>query len=272
MSNFITYRISATLQILVFFFISVFAFHPSDYMRQDENADEVEWPEFFYMPVIMLMLITLLNDGTLITIAYDNAKASQMPNKWNLPALFLASSVLGAVSCVSSLILLHLLLDSWNPNGLLQKLGIQGVQYGQVITAIYLKISVSDFLTLFSARTGDKFFWQVRPSLMLFLGGCFALALSSLLALFWPEAEIEGILVEGLHSDFGVFAFVWLFSLLFFFLQDGLKVAVYTWMYRVNFYGVSATGAVVLPDSAKKLIEDLESAMKEEGLTKSHSH
>ena len=30
------------------------------------------WPGFFHMPVLMLMLITLLNDGTLIAIGYDN--------------------------------------------------------------------------------------------------------------------------------------------------------------------------------------------------------
>jgi H+-transporting ATPase len=56
MSNFITYRISATLQLLLFFFIALFAFKPQDYVE--------DWPEFFHMPVIMLMLITLLNDGT----------------------------------------------------------------------------------------------------------------------------------------------------------------------------------------------------------------
>ncbi|KAG7345865.1 plasma-membrane proton-efflux P-type ATPase [Nitzschia inconspicua] len=273
-SNFITYRIAATLQILVFFFISIFVFHPSDYQQPKDPAEGLEWPEFFYMPVIMLMLITLLNDGTLITIAYDNAKASESPNKWNLPALFLASSVLGVLSCVSSLVLLHFLLDSWNPNGFFQKVGIEGVQYGQVITAIYLKISVSDFLTLFSARTGDKFFWQIRPANMLFYGGCFALSLSSILALFWPQTEIENILVEGLRSDLGVFAFVWIYSIFFFLLQDVFKVGAYIWMYRTNFCGVANTGVVVLPDSTKKLITDLETAMKEEGIahvgSKSH--
>lgn len=68
-SNFITYRIAATLQLLFFFFIAVFAFKPSDY-QPDPNPDDVSWPTFFHMPVLMLMLITLLNDGTLIAIGY----------------------------------------------------------------------------------------------------------------------------------------------------------------------------------------------------------
>ena len=60
--NFITYRISATLQLLIFFFIAVFAFKPIDY-QPAVDPDSADWPTFFHMPVIMLMLITLLNDG-----------------------------------------------------------------------------------------------------------------------------------------------------------------------------------------------------------------
>lgn len=59
--NFITYRIAATLQLLFFFFIAIFAFRPVDY--EPEDQDDHYWPNFFHMPVIMLMLITLLNDG-----------------------------------------------------------------------------------------------------------------------------------------------------------------------------------------------------------------
>ena len=36
------------------------------------------------MPVLMLMLITLLNDGTLIAIGYDNVKPLKTPERWNL--------------------------------------------------------------------------------------------------------------------------------------------------------------------------------------------
>jgi len=265
-SNFITYRIAATLQLLVFFFISVFAFKPIEYDQPEYPQDGKEWPEFFHMPVIMLMLITLLNDGTLITIAYDNARANEMPDKWNLPVLFVTSSILGAISCVSSLLILHFLLDSWNEDGLFQSLGMKGVQYGQITTAIYLKISVSDFLTLFSARTGPRLFWKVTPALILFAGGCFALLLSSILALFWPAGEIDDIQVEGLHNDFGVFVFVWLYSLVFFFLQDALKVGGYLWMNKVNFNDIATSGVVVYPESTKRLIKDLESALKQEGL------
>lgn len=227
-SNFITYRISATLQLLFFFFLAVLFLHPSSY-KEPENLDrDKAWPNFFHMPIIMMMLITLLNDGTLITIAYDNTEASQTPNRWNLRALFVVSSVLGGVSCISSLMLLHYLLDSWNTEGLLHKIGIQNVQYGQIITSIYLKVSVSDFLTLFSARTGSRFFWTIRPAPTLLIGGIVALSISSLLAIFWPDSEPDGILTEGLLNETELFVFVWIFCLIFWLIQDVAKVVAYS--------------------------------------------
>jgi H+-transporting ATPase len=227
MSNFITYRISATLQLLLFFFLAVLTLHPSDYPQPDDLDRDLPWPSFFHMPIIMMMLITVLNDGTLITIAYDNAEASQTPNRWNLRVLFVVSFVLGGVSCISSLMLLHYLLDSWNPNGLLHKIGIENVQYGQIITSIYLKVSVSDFLTLFSARTGPRFFWKIRPAPVLLAGGIAALSISSILAIFWPDSTPDGILTEGLQNEMELFVFVWVFCLIFWFIQDISKVLVY---------------------------------------------
>lgn len=76
--NFITYRVAATVQLLVFFFIAVLTLKPSTFKPNNPKPpewpdDDHEWPNFFKMPVLMLMLITVLNDGTLISIGYDNA-------------------------------------------------------------------------------------------------------------------------------------------------------------------------------------------------------
>jgi hypothetical protein len=65
---------AATLQLLVFFFFAVLCLHPSDYLPSPLPAGfpDASWPKFFRMPVLMLMLITLLNDIALISIGYDN--------------------------------------------------------------------------------------------------------------------------------------------------------------------------------------------------------
>lgn len=82
MKTFINYRIAATLQLLFFFFIALFTFKPHKYDPGPAVTGGDEWPEFFSLPVIMLMLITILNDGTLISIGYDNVRPSHMPEKW----------------------------------------------------------------------------------------------------------------------------------------------------------------------------------------------
>jgi H+-transporting ATPase len=114
--NFITYRIAATLQLLVFFFLAVFIYSPVKFMPNDWQSnpafpDTEAWPDFFHMPVLMLMLITLLNDGTLIAIGYDNVTPLKTPEKWNIKGMFLIASVLASVALVSSLLLLGALLD-----------------------------------------------------------------------------------------------------------------------------------------------------------------
>ncbi len=218
--NFITYRISATLQLLLFFFVAVFAFEPIDYMPT-ENPDSSDWPTFFHMPVLMLMLITLLNDGTLIAIGYDTVTPSKTPEKWNLRVLFSIGFVLGGVACVSSLLLLWILLDSWDSNGLFQLMGLAGLSYGQITTAIYLKVAVSDFLTLFSSRTGDDWFWSSYPAPVLLGAAAFALTSSTLLALYWPASDPDGIYTLGLarRQPYLLALYIWVYCLAWWLVQ-----------------------------------------------------
>jgi H+-transporting ATPase len=80
---------------------------------------------------------------------------------------------------VSSLILLYILLASWEDGSLLKAMGVGGISYGKITTAIYLKISVSDFLTLFSSRTGSDWFWKIPPARVLSIGAGIALTSST---------------------------------------------------------------------------------------------
>ena len=55
----------------------------------------------------------------------------------------------------------------------------------EVQTMMYLKISLSDFLTVFAARTRKPFFSR-RPGNLLMVAACFAMGVSTLFSLFWP--------------------------------------------------------------------------------------
>merc|ERR1719449_295215 len=218
--SFLTYRIAATLQLVSFFFFAVFLFRPNEYMpkhwqKDPEFMDTTEWPPFFHMPVLMLMLITLLNDGTLITIGYDLAVAPKTPPTWNLPFLFSMSFVQAFVAMISSINLLYILLHSWDQGSLMRQLGLGGISYGKITSSIYLKVSVSDFLTLFSARAGGDWFFMVKPARILLCGAMVALSCSTCFAMFWPKSYPDGIQTEGLLESppYMLEVFVWSWSL-----------------------------------------------------------
>merc|ERR1711967_2254 len=219
--SFLTYRIAATLQLLTFFFIAVFLFRPNEYMPKNwetdaEFMDTTEWPPFFHMPVLMLMLITLLNDGTLITIGYDLAVAPKTPPTWNLPFLFSMAFVQAFVAMISSINLLYILLHSWDEGSMMRQLGLGGISYGKITASIYLKVSVSDFLTLFSARAGGDWFFMVKPAPILLCGAMIALSCSTMFAMFWPKSYPDGIQTEGLvrSPPYMLEVFVWSWSLI----------------------------------------------------------
>ncbi|KAG2442954.1 hypothetical protein HXX76_003029 [Chlamydomonas incerta] len=247
MQNFINYRIAATLQLLTFFFIAVLCFPPTKYAPEGQ-----EWPSYFRMPVLMLMLITLLNDGTLISIGYDRVQPSHMPEKWNLRALFTISIVLGLVACGSSLLLLWAALDSWNPSGIFHKWGIGSMPFGKITTMIYMKVSVSDFLTLFSARTHGNFFWTVAPSPILLCAAGLALSLSTALACAWPRGTLDKQEVEGLaYGSYTLMPlWIWLYCIFWWFVQDLLKVLAYKLMRRYNVFDINTHQLVNMREAA----------------------
>ena len=257
--NFLTYRIAATLQLLLFFFAAVFMFKPKNYMPA--NFQDTPWPEYFHMPVILLMLITVLNDGALIAIGYDNVVPSQTPAVWNLRVLFTIGTVLAAVACLSSLLLLYILLRSWQPGSLMQATGLGGLNYGQITSCIYLKVSVSDFLTLFSARTGSDWFWSSAPARPVEIAAAIALTLSTTIACLWPKSSPDNVETEGLaYNTHGLAFLVWLYCLVWWLIQDAAKVFTYRWLECNNIFDINNTGVVVLPESTVRYMQEMDEA------------
>jgi len=263
MKSFLTYRIAATLQLLMFFFIAVFSFHPESYVTS-QTPNATAWPSFFSLPVIYLMIITLINDGTLISIGYDNASPSKYPERWVLPVLFLVSTTLAVVACLSSLVLLYCCLTSWEPNSLFQLVGIGGLEYGQIITVMFLKVAVTDVLTLFSARTGELFFFQRKPHVLLVSCCVLALSVSTVLSMAWPCGTLDRIRVCGLgYTTAGrwMALWVWIYCVIVFFLQDALKVGVWKLIIQFNLFN---NNSALLQEEVALAEEEEEPAAKEQ--------
>jgi len=242
MKSFLTYRIAATLQLLTFFFIAVFAFKPSEYADRSDPPNAEEWPSYFSLPVIYLMIITLINDGTLISIGYDHAVPSKSPERWVLPIIFMVAISLGAIACLSSLLLLHFALASWEKDSMFQGWDIGGLKYGQIVNVIFLKVAVTDILTLFSSRTAQQFFFQRKPHPVLFVCATFALCLSTTLSLVWPCGKLDKVPVCGLgyhESRQKIALWVWIYCFIVFIIQDAVKVACWRLILHFNLFNVN---------------------------------
>lgn len=80
MRNYCIYRVACTIQLLMFFFIAIMCFQPKTYPYDHGEITEVA--EFFCLPVMAIVIITILNDGCILSIAYDNVEPSNEPERW----------------------------------------------------------------------------------------------------------------------------------------------------------------------------------------------
>jgi H+-transporting ATPase len=120
--------------------------------------------------------------------------------------------------------------------------GIDGLSYGQITTSIYLKVSVSDFLTLFSARTGDEYFWKLKPANILLIAGCLSLTISTAIACFWPKSTPDDLQTTGLlmRPPYELVAMIWVYCLVWWLIQDVAKVYSFKIMRHFNLFGINA--------------------------------
>ena len=270
--NYVIYRIACTLQLVFFFFLGCLIFKPDDYFCvkssgghsidgsafascdydtlypgtcHDYEDSSCQYPFYypsarysFCIPVLGIVIITILNDGCMLTIARDHVVPAQQPQQWDLIQLRAIATACGAIPLASSLYLLYLTLSSADglyPSwahwfGLHVPGAFQNAQdsryylpYEQVTTIMYLKISISDFLTLFAARTRGPF-WSRAPSLPLFVAFFVATFTATVVAL---EANIYDKTYPMHAISAKAALFVWVYNLFFFLVQDLAKLALY---------------------------------------------
>ena len=89
----------------------------------------------------MIVLLALLNDAPIMTIAYDNVIYSNEPEKWDLRIILGIATMLGIIGVISSFFILYIGLNVFNLSPYLLQ------------SFIYLKLSVAGHMTVFVART-----------------------------------------------------------------------------------------------------------------------
>ncbi len=232
-------------------YASVLAFtrgsHPcvgNDIVRHGDVVPGLEncHAEAFTLPVIAMVIITILNDGCMITISGDYVTPDKHPQTWDLLEVTFIAVGLGLSACLSSLILVAYCMHAnkaYPGDFMGHVFGSNGRNYltwFEVRTIIYLKVSVSDFLTLFSART-NGWFWERAVGKYLSIAAAFALTASTLLALFWGDIfySLPGAYMASLRYSKGAVLATWAYCILWWFLQDAVKVlSHYAWDHLVK--------------------------------------
>ena len=153
----------------------------------------------------MIVLLALLNDMPIITIAYDEVRHSPMPERSEMRTLLIVSTFLGAIGVVSSFLLLYV--------GFV----VLHLSPAVIQSFILLKLAVAGHLTLFVART-KRPFWSIKPGRSLFA----AVVLTKVVA---TVITVYGILLPAIGWNLA--ALVWGYALVWFVAQDFLKVRFY---------------------------------------------
>lgn len=230
MNNYCTYRIACTFQIMAFFFITMVAVDPKhDFTCTGHGCGDI--PNTFALPVICIVIMVILNDGLIISIAYDKVTVNKKPEAWNMILIFCNSTVLGFIAFISSIVLLMLCLDNMDNsdrNVFLKGFGIQTMRYGEILTIIFLKVAVSNFLTVFSART-SSWFWSRTPGKALFTADIFGIVVTIILSTYWflnVNIGASSHIPDMKSISWGVAIWVLGYNFLFFLLQDVAKIMV----------------------------------------------
>jgi H+-transporting ATPase len=154
---------------------------------------------------VMIVMLALLNDGAILSIAYDNVHYKDQPEAWNMRLVLGVSAVLGIFGVIAAFGLFYLAERVFH----LDRAHIQ--------TLMYLKLSVAGHLTIFLTRTRGPF-WSIRPARILWIAVLGTQTIATLIAVY-------GLFMTPL--GWGWAAFVWGYALVWFLLNDRVKLVVY---------------------------------------------
>jgi H+-transporting ATPase len=120
MNSYAIYRIAETLRVLLFMTSAILIFN------------------FYPLTAVMIVMLALLNDGAILSIAYDNVQYKNQPEAWDMRMVLSIATVLGIIGPIAAFGLFYL--------------GDRVFHLGrpQVQTLMYLMLSVAGHSRFFS--------------------------------------------------------------------------------------------------------------------------
>jgi H+-transporting ATPase len=188
MMSYTIYRIAMTIDIMVFVVAAMIAFN------------------YFPLTPIMIIMLALLDDIPIMTIAYDNTYLSPKPVRWEMHRVLTVSSVLGFLAMIQSFGLLLI-------GKLMLNLDVPHLQ-----TMLFLQLVAGGHLMLFLTRTKKSFWRRPFPSKTLASAIVATQGLAVLITGFgWLVPKLPWVLI-GL---------VWAYNIVWMFGMDIVKLGTY---------------------------------------------
>jgi len=210
MKSYVVYRIAETVRILIFMTLSIVVFN------------------FYPITAIMIILLALLNDIPIMTIAYDNTKVEKKPVRWDMKAVFVLSTWLGIAGVLSSFTIFYITMvylkshpdtamflpkvPSW-VNMKDDKSFLAFVQ-----TLFFVKLIIAGHYTIFNTRIADWFFKKPYPSWPLVTASLFTALVGTAIGLY------SFGLIPRINWQWAVF--LWVYVTSWFIFNDVVKMAV----------------------------------------------
>ncbi|KAK8465522.1 hypothetical protein PHAVU_009G100900 [Phaseolus vulgaris] len=200
MKNYTIYAVSITIRIVFgFMFIALI------------------W-KFDFAP-FMVLIIAILNDGTIMTISKDRVKPSPLPDSWKLREIFATGVVLGTYMALMTVVFFWIMKDT---DFFSDKFGVRSIRNspGEMMAALYLQVSIISQALIFVTRSRSWSYVE-RPGLLLLGAFMIAQLVATFLAVYanWEFARIKGM-------GWGWAGVIWLYSLVTYIPLDILKFAI----------------------------------------------
>lgn len=194
MKSYATYRIAETVRVLIFLVMAILIFN------------------FYPITAIMIVLLALLNDLPIMTIAFDNARPSDVPVRWKMQRVLIVASTLGIIGVFFSFMLFLIGKDVFN-------LSLPTLQ-----TFIFLKLAVGGHMTIYLTRSEDHHFWKKPyPAKILFIACESTQVVATIFAAL-------GVLMTPI--GWALAGFVWLYAFGAFAVANFIKVALVRYLRR----------------------------------------
>uniref|UniRef100_A0A3B6U564 Plasma membrane ATPase n=1 Tax=Triticum aestivum TaxID=4565 RepID=A0A3B6U564_WHEAT len=174
----------------------------------------------FDFPPFMVLIIAILNDGTIMTISKDRVKPSPLPDSWKLAEIFTTGVILGGYLAIMTVIFFW---AAYKTNFFPRLFHVESLEktaqddFQKLAAAIYLQVSTISQALIFVTRSRSWSFAE-RPGFLLVFAFFVAQLIATLIAVYadWRFTQIKGI-------GWGWAGVVWLYNIITYLPLDIIK-------------------------------------------------